>query len=142
MQYTRNVLILAPPLPFDLSRLTRKTVDFDAQDDSFMAKQLVAAGTQDIPVGTPIFVTVEDAESVAAFKDFAAEAEAPAPAEEAAPAPAVEEKVAAAPAPLSTPPAAAAVVETPPPVAAPVPAPVSAAVASSGELLGAVCVCV
>lgn len=101
-----------------------------------MAKILVATGTQDIPVGTPIFVTVEDAESVAAFKDFTAEAEAAAPAAE-NPAPVVEEKVAAAPATLP-PPAAAAAVETPPPVvAAPVPAaPASveaAPVASSSE---------
>lgn len=105
-----------------------------------MAKHLVEAGTQDIPVGTPIFVTVDDADSVAAFKDFEAEAvvegaeaepeAAPAP-EPAAPEPVVEEKVAvAAPAPAPaaapTPPAPAApaaaaapVVEAAPP--APVP---------------------
>ncbi|CAM9877685.1 unnamed protein product [Laminaria digitata] len=40
-----------------------------------MAKVLVDAGAQDIPVGTPIFVTVDDAEFVAAFKDFAVAAE-------------------------------------------------------------------
>lgn len=51
-----------------------------------MAKHLVEAGTQDIPVGTPIFVTVDDAESVAAFKDFQAEAVAEEEDAEAAPA--------------------------------------------------------
>ena len=95
----------APSVPF-------QTVDFDAQDDSFMAKILVEAGAQDIPVGTPIFVTVDDAEFVSAFKDFEVAAELATPAEaiasetvavaEPAPAPvAVEEKkVAAAPAPV------------------------------------------
>lgn len=107
-----------------------QTVDFDAQDDSFMAKLLVKAGTQDIPVGTPIFVTVEDADSVAAFKDFepeaVAEEEAAPAADTATPEPVAEEKVAAAappPAPAAAPaaappaapaPAAAAPVETSP----------------------------
>eukprot|EP00752_Nemacystus_decipiens_P009717 g8677.t1 len=119
----------------------KATVDFDAQDDSFMAKHLVEAGTQDIPVGTPIFVTVDDADSVSAFKDFEAEAvveegepeAAPAPAP-AAPEPVVEEKVAAAPAPAPVsaatpappaPPEAAAAAA--PAVEAPPPAPASSA---------------
>lgn len=121
-----------------------QTVDFDAQDDSFMAKHLVEAGTQDIPVGTPIFVTVDDADSVAAFKDFepevvAEEAEpeaAPAPAPEPpAPEPVVEEEVAAAAA--VTPAPAPAAAPAPPAAAAPVveaapPAPASSAGATVG----------
>lgn len=108
----------------------KATVDFDAQDDSFMAKVLVDAGAQDIPVGTPIFVTVDDAEFVAAFKDFTVAAESepetaePVAAEtvaaaEPAPAPVVvAEKevivaVAAAPAPV---PVAAVVAAEPVPV--------------------------
>lgn len=98
-----------------------------------MAKHLVEAGTQDIPVGTPIFVTVEDADSVAAFKDFKPEAvaeevqeeaEAPAAAaatpepvakkEEAAPAPAPE-PAPTAPTPKPAPAAAAAPVTSAPP---------------------------
>ncbi|CAB1115665.1 unnamed protein product [Ectocarpus sp. CCAP 1310/34] len=107
----------------------KATVDFDAQDDSFMAKHLVEAGTQDIAVGTPIFVTVDDADSVAAFKDFEAEAvqgepEAAAPAAEAAPtpkeaAPAPAAKKEAPPAPEAAPAAA--------PASAPAPAPTPAA---------------
>ena len=107
------------PLPalLDQRTLTIQTVDFDAQDDSFMAKHLVEAGTQDIPVGTPIFVTVDDADSVSAFKDFEAEAVAEEPEAEAAPTtepepaapePVVEEKVAAAATPAPAPAPAAA----------------------------------
>lgn len=98
-------------------------MDFDAQDDSFMAKHLVEAGTQDIPVGTPIFVTVDEADSVAAFKDFQAQAVVEEGEVEAAsaPEPVVEEKVAAA-APAATP--------SPPPAAAPAP-PAPAATAAS-----------
>jgi pyruvate dehydrogenase E2 component (dihydrolipoamide acetyltransferase) len=45
----------------------KATVDFEAQDDGFLAKILLPAGTQDVPVGTPIGVSVEDASDVAAF---------------------------------------------------------------------------
>lgn len=76
-----------------------QTVDFDAQDDSFMAKHLVEAGTQDIPVGTPIFVTVDDADSVAAFKNFIVDAGVPAPAP-VEPAPVEEGKETPPPPPL------------------------------------------
>lgn len=108
-----------------------QTVDFDAQDDSFMAKHLVEAGAQDIPVGTPIFVTVEDADSVAAFKDFKPEAvaeEAAAPTADAAPTPepVAEEKVAVAAPPPPPAPAAA-------PAAAPPAAPVAAMPAAHTE---------
>ena len=37
-----------------------------------MAKLLVAAGTRDIPVGTPMAILVEDAKHVAAFADYQA----------------------------------------------------------------------
>jgi pyruvate/2-oxoglutarate dehydrogenase complex dihydrolipoamide acyltransferase (E2) component len=40
------------------------------QDDGFVAKILVPEGEKDIAVGTPLLVLVEDADSVAAFKDF------------------------------------------------------------------------
>lgn len=122
-----------------------QTVDFDAQDDSFMAKHLVEAGAQDIPVGTPIFVTVDDADSIAAFKDFEAEAvaeegeaeAAPAP-EPAAPEPVIEEKVAMAPAPAPAPAPAAAAAPPAPAVAAAAPvveAP-TAPVATPGTTVG------
>ena len=133
---------MSTPPPFPRRRpasVLPQTVDFDAQDDSFMAKVLVDAGTQDIPVGTPIFVTVDDAEFVSAFKDFAVAAESepetvePVAAAEAAPAAvAVAEKevaVAAAEAPAPVPVVAA----EPVPVAAVAAEPVPVAVEAPGE---------
>ena len=46
--------------------------DLGLQDDGIVAKLLVKAGTKDIPVGTPMAVLVEEAEHVAAFKDYQA----------------------------------------------------------------------
>ncbi|KAG7379892.1 pyruvate dehydrogenase complex dihydrolipoamide acetyltransferase component (E2) [Phytophthora pseudosyringae] len=87
----------------------KAVVDYEATDDSYLAKILVQAGAGEIAVGQPIFVTVEEEEDVAAFKDFSPDA---APAVEAAPAtPAVEAAPAAAapatPAPSAAVPAAA-----------------------------------
>lgn len=110
-----------------------------------MAKHLVEAGTQDIPVGTPIFVTVDDADSVAAFKDFEAGAVAKEEKTETAPAPpapepVVEEKVAAAATPAPAP--AVAQAPAPPAPAAPAAAPAveapPAPVSSSGSTAGLV----
>lgn len=113
---------------------TIQTVDFDAQDDSFMAKHLVETGTQDIPVGTPIFVTVDDADSVAAFKDFEAEVVAEEPEVEAASAPAPEP---AAPEPVVEEKAAAAVAPAPAPAAAPAPPAPAAPVAAAAPVVEA-----
>jgi pyruvate dehydrogenase E2 component (dihydrolipoamide acetyltransferase) len=80
----------------------KASIDFEAQDDGFVAKILMEAGSgEDIPVGTPIMVTVEEAEDVAAFADFVLEeSTAPAPAPQ--PAPAVEMATAQAPPPTPT----------------------------------------
>jgi hypothetical protein len=52
----------------------KATVDFEAQDDGFLAKILRSGPNMvDIAVGTPICVVVEEAEYVAAFADFVAE---------------------------------------------------------------------
>eukprot|EP00304_Pavlova_gyrans_P007531 CAMPEP_0206041660 /NCGR_PEP_ID=MMETSP1466-20131121/6097_1 /ASSEMBLY_ACC=CAM_ASM_001126 /TAXON_ID=44452 /ORGANISM="Pavlova gyrans, Strain CCMP608" /LENGTH=98 /DNA_ID=CAMNT_0053416363 /DNA_START=147 /DNA_END=439 /DNA_ORIENTATION=+ len=48
----------------------KATVDFEVQDDGIVAKLLVPAGSSDLTVGTPVAVLVEEAEHVAAFKDF------------------------------------------------------------------------
>jgi pyruvate dehydrogenase E2 component (dihydrolipoamide acetyltransferase) len=45
----------------------KATLDFEAQDDSFLARILVEAGTSDLPVGTPLAVLVEDEADIAAF---------------------------------------------------------------------------
>lgn len=99
----------------------KASIDFEAQDDGFLAKILMEAGTgEDIPVGTPIMVTVEEKEDVAAFTNYEA------PAAEAAPAPAPEEPKADAPAPPPSAPAPAPP-EAPTPASAPVaPEPVAA----------------
>ena len=58
----------------------KASVDFEAQDDGTLAKILRQGETaQDIRVGVPICVVVEDANDVAAFADFAVEQDEPKP---------------------------------------------------------------
>lgn len=52
----------------------KASIAFEAQDDGVVAKILVAAGIGEVKVGTPIMVTVEEEDSVAAFKNFVPEA--------------------------------------------------------------------
>ena len=47
----------------------KASIDFEAQDDGNVAKLLMEPGN-DIPVGTPIMITVEEADDVEAFKDY------------------------------------------------------------------------
>eukprot|EP00939_MAST-03C_sp_MAST-3C-sp1_P002497 g2497.t1 len=51
----------------------KATVDYEAQDDCFMAKILVPEGLADVPVGKIVAITVENAEDVAAFANFVPE---------------------------------------------------------------------
>jgi pyruvate dehydrogenase E2 component (dihydrolipoamide acetyltransferase) len=68
-------------------------MDFECQEEGYVAKILVNEGDKDIPIGKPIAIFVENEEDVAAFKDFTLEDAAPA-----APAPkTAEEKVEEAP---------------------------------------------
>jgi len=84
----------------------KASIDFEAQDDGFIAKILMEPGTEDIEVGVPIMVTVEEEEDVAAFADFVVDEPAAAPAAaEPEPEPVVE---AVAPPPPPAPVAAAA----------------------------------
>lgn len=48
----------------------KATVDFEAQDEGFLAKILAQAGSGELKVGEPIMIIVEDGESVDAFKDY------------------------------------------------------------------------
>jgi len=48
----------------------KAAVDFQVTDDGFLAKILVPTGTEDIPIGEPIAVVVENQNDIAAFKDF------------------------------------------------------------------------
>jgi pyruvate dehydrogenase E1 component beta subunit len=79
----------------------KATVDFEATDDGVVAKILVPAGSQDVPVGTPLVVIANDADDLAAFASFSADAAA-APAA-ASPAASTPEPVAATPAPAAAP---------------------------------------
>lgn len=123
----------------------KASMDFEAQDDGFVAKILIPAGNgEDIPVGTPMFITVEEESFLSAFKDYVHVAEAaPAAAEpEPAPAPAAAAAapvVAAAPEPpKAAAPLAAAAPAPPAPVAAPVaaPAPPAPAAAATSAAAG------
>ncbi|CAX40700.1 dihydrolipoamide acetyltransferase component of pyruvate dehydrogenase complex, putative [Candida dubliniensis CD36] len=62
----------------------KASMDFEFQEEGYLAKILLDAGAKDVPVGQPIAVYVEDASEVAAFEDFTAadagEAPKPAPA--------------------------------------------------------------
>lgn len=94
----------------------KASIDFEAQDDVYVAKLLKSAGDgADIPVGTPIMITVEDEADVAAFKDYVHTAGA------ATPAPAT-----ASPTTSPSPPAAAEPVKEAitPPITPPSPPPV------------------
>lgn len=58
----------------------KASVDFEAQDDGILAKILKEGkNAEDVPIGEPICVVVEEADDVAAFADFEA-AVAPSPA--------------------------------------------------------------
>ena len=48
----------------------KATVDFEAQDDAVLAKILVEEGSEEVSVGDPICVLVEDEEDVSAFVDY------------------------------------------------------------------------
>jgi len=69
----------------------KATVDFEAQDDGYVARILVdtgaAAAATEIKVGDPIMITVESEDDVGAFKDYVVEASSSAPEPAAAPAP-------------------------------------------------------
>ncbi|CAG9461276.1 unnamed protein product [Pedinophyceae sp. YPF-701] len=82
----------------------KATIEWEAQEEGVLAKILVPEGTQDIEVGAPVMIMVDDADDVAAFKDYAPgaaakaapkAAEEPAPKAEAAPAPAAPKSSAA-----------------------------------------------
>ncbi len=43
---------------------TQATMEWEAQDEGFLAKILMPEGSKDVPVGTHVAVVVEEAESV------------------------------------------------------------------------------
>lgn len=85
----------------------KATMDFEAQDDVYVAKILrTPSDGNDLPVGTPIMITVEEQGDVAAFEDYVHDTEekAAAPSPAAAPEPSAEKEQPAAAAPSPSPP--------------------------------------
>jgi pyruvate dehydrogenase E2 component (dihydrolipoamide acetyltransferase) len=60
----------------------KATVDFEMQEDGYVAKLLVDEGAQDINLGDLVAIIVENEEDVAAFKDYKGDSGSPAPAKE------------------------------------------------------------
>lgn len=80
----------------------KATVDFELQDEGYIAKILFAENTKDIPLGTPLAILVEEEEDIAAFADFVGEAPSAPAAKAATPEPvAAATPVASTPAPVS-----------------------------------------
>lgn len=108
----------------------KASMAFEAQDEFFVAKLLVDAGSE-VKVGQPIFVSVDSADSVAAFANFKLSASAASAAPASAPAPPAVKAPPAAAAPKPVTAAAAAAAPAPAPAAAkpaaPAPAPAAAA---------------
>lgn len=95
---------LQPGEPIAEIETDKASMDFEFQEDGYLAKILVEAGAQDVPVGKPIAVYVEEQSDVGAFEGFtAADAgEAAAPEKtEAKPEAAQPEKTESAPAPAA-----------------------------------------
>nr|XP_057943423.1 dihydrolipoyllysine-residue acetyltransferase component of pyruvate dehydrogenase complex, mitochondrial [Doryrhamphus excisus] len=82
----------------------KATIGFEVQEEGYLAKIMIAEGTRDVPLGTPLCIIVEKESDIAAFKDYVETGVAdistppPAPAPVAAPTP--------APTPAAAPPAA------------------------------------
>jgi pyruvate dehydrogenase E2 component (dihydrolipoamide acetyltransferase) len=57
----------------------KATVDFEMQEEGFVAKLLFPPGSKDIPLGTPIAILVEDEDDINAFEDFEASSTPAAP---------------------------------------------------------------
>lgn len=64
---------LSPGEPIAEIETDKASMDFEFQEDGYLAKILVDAGATDIPVGKPIAVYVEESEDVSAFESFTAE---------------------------------------------------------------------
>ena len=48
----------------------KATMELESMEDGFVAKILIEAGREDIDVGTPLLVMVEDEKDVASFKEY------------------------------------------------------------------------
>ncbi|XP_051956226.1 dihydrolipoyllysine-residue acetyltransferase component of pyruvate dehydrogenase complex, mitochondrial-like [Xyrauchen texanus] len=88
----------------------KATIGFEVQEEGYLAKIMIAEGTRDVPLGTPLCIIVEKESDISAFADY------------------VETGIGASPPPAPTPavtplPAAAPAAPTPAPAPAPPAAP-------------------
>lgn len=93
-------------------------MDFECQDEGYLAKILVPANTKDVKVGQPLAVLVEDPADVPKFGTYVA---AGAPAAEAKPAGGPAAPPMAKPSPSSAPPSATVPARTTPATGIPSP---------------------
>lgn len=63
---------LSPGEPIAEIETDKASMDFEFQEEGYLAKILMDAGSKDVPVGQPIAVYVEESGDVSAFKDFTA----------------------------------------------------------------------
>jgi len=66
----------------------KATIGFETTDEGYIAKLLVPAGKNQITVGSPVAIIVNNEKDIAAFADYTAESAAPSPAPAASSAPA------------------------------------------------------
>jgi pyruvate dehydrogenase E2 component (dihydrolipoamide acetyltransferase) len=108
----------------------KAVVTFEQVDDGYLARVFVPDGSQDVAVGRPVALTVEEKEDIAAFASYSPpDVVKPAAAKESAP---VAAPVAPTPVPV---PAPVAPAPKPPPTPAPIaaaPAPASTAAPAAG----------
>lgn len=74
----------------------KATMGFETPEEGYLAKIMIPAGSKDVPIGKLVCIIVENAEDVAAFKDFQDEGKAAA-ASGAAPAPVASQQEPSAP---------------------------------------------
>ncbi|CAL8279081.1 unnamed protein product [Arctogadus glacialis] len=86
----------------------KATIGFEVQEEGYLAKIIIAEGTRDVPLGTPLCIIVEKESDIAAFKDYVetgvadATAPPPPPAPAAPPSPSLAQAAAPAAAPLGS----------------------------------------
>ena len=56
----------------------KATVDFEMQEEGYIAKLLYPEGTKDVKLGSVVAIVVENQEDVAKFKDYSGAGAAPA----------------------------------------------------------------
>jgi pyruvate dehydrogenase E2 component (dihydrolipoamide acetyltransferase) len=64
---------LSPGEPLVEIETDKATMDFEFQEEGYLAKILLETGSKDIPVGKPLAVYVEEESDVSAFAEFSAE---------------------------------------------------------------------